>query len=314
MEAKSIYLGRRGGILRARITILVLAPLLFILTACEAPEDPLERGDRLWADSSYDKALAEYRLALLQGTREPGTYLRAAHAYARLGRLDEAQEIYSILLERSPEYANQAVFDYLMMARRSLARRDRHGVARAVEAALALQPAVPLGELAPVLARYYGDTGDPERALRFYQRSLASASPDSVPRLLFQLGMVHLRRNNCVEAIDFFGAARTRERDLSRRDEAKWQMGSCAFELAREARKEGQVREALEYLELVLSLQAPSNLMDQAWFEHGEVLFTLGRFDEALESYRQVVELNRSRGGLLLDRARQRIDQIRFGT
>jgi tetratricopeptide (TPR) repeat protein len=258
--------------------------------------------------------LAEYRLALLQSGRDDGIYLRVAHAYARTGRLDQSAEGYGTLLARAPGYADQAVYDYLTLARRSLARGDRHGVARGVEAALALQPALPLGELTPVLARYYNDTGDPERALLFYQRSLATAPSDSVPGLLYQLGLIHADRGNCRDALGYFSAARQRSRSRSRVDEAKWWMGNCAFELARESRREGQVVEALAYLDTMLELSVPANLLDQAWFERGEVLFAMGRFEPALESYRQVLALNRSRGGLLVERARQRIDQIRFGT
>jgi tetratricopeptide (TPR) repeat protein len=293
------------------VALLVVIPWL---AACDQPEPTLAQGDRLWAEGAYDKALAEYRLALLQSARDDATYLRVAHAYAQLGHLDQAAETYGILLARSPGYADQAVYDYLMLARRALARGDRHGVARGAEAALALQPALPLGELAPVLARYYSDTGDPERALRFYQRALTTAPRDSVPAVLFQLGSIYAGRGNCRDALGYFSAARQRARTQAREEEAKWRLGNCAFELARGARREGQVIEALAYLDTMLALQVPSNLLDQAWFEHGEVLFTLGRFDPALESYRQVLELNRSRGGLLVEKARERIDQIRFGT
>lgn len=285
-----------------------------VLLGCEQPEPAVARGDRLWADSSYENALAEYRLALLQGARDEAAYLRVAHAYAQLGKLDEAAQYYRMALDRSPELADQAVFDYLALARRALARGDRHGVARGVEAALALQPAVPIGEFAPVLARYYTDVGDTERALLFYQRALTTASPEEVPGIFFQLGAVHAGRGDCREALGFFAAARDRARDRARRDEAKWRMGDCAFELARQARQGGQITEALSHLELLLELGTPANLLDQAWFERGEVLFALGRFDEALASYRRVLELNRSRGGALVDRARERIDQIRFGT
>jgi len=304
---------RRAGWLRVawRVACVVVLPALL---ACDEQEPAVARGDRLWADSSYENALAEYRLALLQGSRDDAAYLRVAHAYAQLGKLEEAVESYRTVLDRSPELADQAVFDYLALARRALARGDRHGVARGVEAALALQPALPLGEFAPVLARYYSEVGDPERALLFYQRALTTAAPEAVPGIFFQLGSVHAGRGNCREALGFFAAARDRAVDKARADEAKWRMGECAFELARRARQEGQITEALAQLELVLELGTPANLLDQAWFERGEVLFALGRFEQALESYRRVLELNRSRGGALVDRARERIDQIRFGT
>lgn len=71
--------------------------------------------------------------------------------------------------------------------------------------------------------------------------------------------------------------------------------------------------EALRQLDLIIDLGVPQNVLDQAWFERGEVLLTLDRRNEALQSYLQVLELNRGRSGQLVDRAQQRIDQIRFG-
>lgn len=308
-EGRSSPGWRRGARRLASFVVLAL-----LLSGCDQPEPSVSRGDRLWAESKYENALAEYRLALLQGARDDAAYLRVAHAYARLGKLNEAREYYEMVLARSSDHVDQAVFDYLAIARRALSRGDRHGVAEGVEAALALRPTLPLGEFAPVLARYYSERGDPERALLFYQSSLTTVPRDSVPGLLFQLGAVHAGRGDCGEALGYFAAARDRSRNRARIEEATWRLGDCAFELAREARKEGQITDALEHLELMLELGVPANLLDQAWFERGEILFTLGRFEPALESYRRVLQLNRERGGLLVEKARERIDQIRFGT
>jgi tetratricopeptide (TPR) repeat protein len=64
---------------------------------------------------------------------------------------------------------------------------------------------------------------------------------------------------------------------------------------------------------VILELGVPQNLMDQAWFERGEALQELGRREEALEAYVRVLEYVRPGGGPLADRARQRIDELRFG-
>jgi tetratricopeptide (TPR) repeat protein len=53
----------------------------------------------------------------------------------------------------------------------------------------------------------------------------------------------------------------------------------------------------------------PRNLLDQAWFERGEALAALGRRDEAVAAFAEVLELNRAQ---LAQRARQRIDELRF--
>lgn len=287
---------------------------LVVLGACETPEPALVRGDRLWADSNYADALAEYRLALQQSGGSDDALLRVAHAYARTGDLDRAREHYDRLLSRAPEYRDQAVHDYLSLARRSKARGDRFGTAEGVEAALELRSELPVEEFARDLARYYADMGDWQRAISFYERALRRASGVEATTLLYDLGVAHEARGDCRAAMGYFDAYRARVRRGDTVSDARWRTGNCAFQLARTSREAGDPMEALRLYARVLELRVPENVQDVAWFERGEILFALGRFDEALDSYRKVMELNPGRRGLLVERAQERIDQIRFGS
>ena len=284
------------------------------LAACGGGEDAAARGDRLWADSAYAAALAEYRLAMRQDPGNEAILLRVAHAHAVGGELERARETYGLLLQRDADHTDQAVFDYMRLARRALERRDRYGMATAVEAALALRPQLALGELAVPLARYYAENGEPARALPLYERALAEASPDSAAGLLYEIGRIEEALGHCAEAISYFNAYRQRRPTGERVGEARWHTGSCALELARQAHLAGRLPEALEHLDVVLELGVPENVQDQAWFERGEILFAIGRFEEALAAYRRVLDLNPARTGQLVERAQQRIDQIRFGS
>lgn len=266
----------------------------------------------MWADSDYAGALAEYRLALAQNEGEE-TLARVAHAYIVTGRFERAREHYDRLIERAPRYVDQAVFDYVTAARQAEERSNRYGMAVAVEAALALRPGLPVDEMAAPLARYYASTGDMDRALDFYERAISHVPADSMPQLLYEIGEIHERLGDCEEAVGFFNAYRARAPSGPNADQARWHVGNCAFQLGRQARQEGEPMEALRQLDLIIDLGVPQNVLDQAWFERGEVLLTLDRRNEALQSYLQVLELNRGRSGQLVDRAQQRIDQIRFG-
>ncbi|HEX6308914.1 MAG TPA: tetratricopeptide repeat protein [Longimicrobiales bacterium] len=291
----------------------VLAVLLLLGGAgCGDSEPAMARGDRMWADSSYTAALAEYRLAysIRRGTEE---LARVAHAYAVTGQFERARESYDQLIERAPEYTDQAVFDYLTLARRAQARSDRFGMAGAVDAALALRAGLPVGDMAAPLARYYARAGEVDRARDFYERALAYSPPDSVPVLLFDFAQFQEAQGNCVEAIELFSAYRTRRPRGEQADQARWNIGNCSFALARQAREQGNPEQALEHLRVTLELGVPQNLMEQAWFERGEALLELGRRDEALEAYIRVLETSRTAGGALAERARQRIDELRFG-
>lgn len=295
-------------------TPLFGAALLAAVAAagCAQDEPALERGDRLWADSAYSDALAEYRLALAQDETDQAL-ARVAHGYIVTGQFERAREHYDRLLERAPEFTDQAVFDYVTAARQARARDNRYGMAIAVEAAMALRPGLPVEEMSTPLARYYASTGDPDRALDFYERALSVAPADSVPALLFEIGELHEGRGDCEEAVGFFAAYRSRAPNGENADQARWFLGNCAFQLGRDARAEGELLEAIRQFDTTIELSLPQNLLDQAWFERGEAMLALDRRDEALRSYLQVLELNRGRSGQLVDRAQQRVDQIRFG-
>ncbi|MGD8278094.1 MAG: hypothetical protein PVH00_08715, partial [Gemmatimonadota bacterium] len=141
--------------------------LAAIVTACADAEPALTRGDRFWADSNYTAALAEYRLALREDARD-STLLRVAHAYIETDQFERGREMYDELLARSSDYADQAAFDYITVARRAFQRSDRYGLASAVDAALALRPGMPVDEFALPLARYYATSAENDRALDFY--------------------------------------------------------------------------------------------------------------------------------------------------
>ncbi|HYZ90386.1 MAG TPA: tetratricopeptide repeat protein, partial [Myxococcales bacterium] len=288
--------------------------LALALPACRDPETALARGDRLWADSNYIAALAEYRLSHARRRDDDAVLARVAHAYARTGQFERARESYNRLLQRAPQYTDQAVFDYLGLARRARARSDLYGMAGALEAALALRPGLAADEMSPTLARYYARTEDKERAREFFERALATAPPDSAPGLLFDYAQYLESQGDCGEAMELFAAFRTRESRGERADEARFHIGTCAFNLGRQARQAGDAEQALRYLQIVLDLGVPQNVLDQVWYERGEALLQLERRPEALEAFTRVLEhIRPPGGGQLADRARQRIDQLRFG-
>jgi tetratricopeptide (TPR) repeat protein len=298
---------------RLRTVALALSAGAVALTGCRDAETALARGDRLWADSSYSAALAEYRLSYGLRTDSDDVLARVAHAYAITGQFERARESYDALLQQSPRYTDQAVFDYVALARRAQARNDRYGMAGAIEAAIALRPGLPVDDMAAPLARFYARAGETGRAHDFFERALAHAPPDSVPALLFDFAQFHAAQGNCADAVELFNAFRTRVPRGEQADQARWNVGNCSLILGREARQANDPQAALRHLQVILDLGVPQNLLDQAWFERGEALLELGRRDEALEAYVRALEHVRTVGGPLADRARQRIDDLRFG-
>ena len=296
----------------AYITLLFIAATA-LLSACGKTETTMARGDRLWADSNYAEALAEYRLSYRKKSSSDELLSRIAHGYAVIGELPRARQYYTELVKRSPSYTDQAVFDYLTLARKAHARSDRYGVAGAVEAAVALRPGLPVSDLATGLARYYSSTGNVGKSLEYYERALAAAPQDSVAPLLFEIATVHETRGECGEAMTMFSAFRAKTNDAEKGEQARWHMGSCAWDLARKAEQAGDTASALRHIGTVTDLGVPQSIMEQVWFERGEIMLAQGRRDEALYSYQRSLDANRTGTGQLADRAKRRIDEIRFG-
>lgn len=301
------------------VLLRALIPFLLVLgtTGCRENETAIARGDRLWADSSYESALAEYQLAAAQRDDE-AALSRLAHAMAYTGRLNEARETYQSLLERSPDHADQAAWDFLGLARRALRRGAEADAALALDAAFSLRPELQAPHEALAVAGFYRQLGELDRSAAYFHRALAGLPTDSSPPVLYELGVLEEERGRCDVAIDYFRSFREVAEDQGPRwrslvGEARWHTGNCALRLAREAREDGRVSEALEHLATVLRLGEPENLLDQAWFDRGELLYGVGDFEEALEAYRMVLERNPARTGQLVERAQRRIDEIRFG-
>ncbi|MEZ4415130.1 MAG: tetratricopeptide repeat protein [Gemmatimonadota bacterium] len=292
---------------------LVLAGLL-LLGGCggSVGEDgAVERGDVAWADGDFERALAEYRLAL-RGGDDPDILLRVAHAYAELNRVDDAGSVYRQAVEVRPKSADQAVADLLWLARRAEERGDQYGVAQSLELAAELQPGVGMGRLALPLARHLVRLREFERALPLFQRALSTLPADQTTPVLMEIGLAYEEVGDCARALSFFGQYSSRA-SRSGRAEAAWHIGNCAFELGSRMRRDGRPEEALRYLRMTIDRGEPKSLLPQAYFDLGEALAELGECTAALDAFSRVVRESTSRASPLVARAEQRIDEIRFG-
>jgi len=286
---------------------------VFLSAGCRGDvRDHVAWGDRLLGAGRTEAAIAEYQVALRKRGEEPEILLRLAHGYAHLNRLDEASDYYARLLAIDSAAADQAVADFLAMAKRALERNDRARMARALEQLEALRPGEVPDELSLPFARYYYELGEYVLALPLYLAVVAGA--DSVePEVRYELARVYYELGECGQALlhyqDFLEIRRWGELSA----EARWHAGQCAYQLAQKDAQAGKPTEAVEKYELVIELGSPRALQDDAWFERGELKFSLGEFEEALRSYQRVLDLNPSRSGQRVRLAEDRIRNIRYG-
>jgi len=288
---------------------LVLAALLS-LAGCgggESGADALRRGDTAFASGDYTEAIAEYRLALRLGEVNVEALTRTAHAYARMGRVDEARDHYQQAIDLDPTVADLAASDLLRVAQRAADRRDGIAAAAAAEAALALQPGVSLTGLALPLARHFSSNGQYGQALPYFQKALREATQE--PLVVFEMAMVHEELGDCRTALVFYEQVRS-QLTVAQRNQVDWRIGNCSIELARDAQLAGAFDEALELYRTTIAIGEPRNRLPTVWFETAEILASRGACQEAIEAFQRVIREDSS--GQLAERARIRIDEIRF--
>lgn len=304
------------------ITLRLALPLALALglqgcTDAVANDTAVQRGDIAFAAGETDEALAEYRLAARQENAPAEILARVAHAYVSTGQVDEAHEFYLQAIEADSSWTLQAVADLMGMAESAQRDGDRFRMASAVEAARTIQPSVGLDGLALPLARHHFGNGEYGKALPLFQRAL-EAGGDTLPAVMFEIGQAHEQIGDCSKALVFFESYRANA-PTGRRSEVDWFIGTCSFEVARGLRgieggaDRGSLLEALQNVDRAIEMGEPRNLLGRAWFERGEILADLGECEDAIASFRQVEITEGPSGGALVTRARERLDDIRFG-
>jgi len=300
--------------LRFKPTLTLFAAAFFACTPLGQEGGSISRGDQAFAHGDFQEALAEYRLAERQGSDDAETYARIAHTYVALKRIDEAREYYRLALGREPGLADQAVADFVHLARLEESVGDEFGMASAIETALVFRPGISLDELALPLAQHYSNVGEYGRALPFYQKALSALNPDSLPRILFETAVAYDEVGDCESAVLFYEDYRSRlSRWSNARSEVDWRLGFCSFELAQTRRGEGDDEEALRHLEVLLRVGQPFSHLARGYFEKGEILGYRGECEAAMEAFMMVPVVDPSGASPIVARAEERIDQIRFG-
>ncbi len=295
-----------GGWLR-RCCLIAVAASACVAGAAE--DGATLRGDQAWAHGDYEEALAEYRLAVRRGANSGDAHLRVAHAYARLGRVDEARQAYRRAIAVEPDLADQAVSDLVRLARTAQDQNDRFALASALEAAVELNPDVNFSRLAFPLASHYAANGEHARALVFFQRAL---SGDSVPEVLYETALAYEEVGACESALAFYGRFLEAVPTSEQRD-AGWHIGKCSYDLAQEVRRDGDHEGALTLIQETVTRGEPRTHLARAYYELGELLVSFARCGEAVDAFRGAAREDPSASRALARRAEHWIDQLRFG-
>jgi TolA-binding protein len=147
----------------------------------------------------------------------------------------------------------------------------------------------------------------PARAATYFERAVRESNRR--PQVVFDLAVAYDEVGDCATALGLFQQVWSRL-SVASRQEADWRTGTCSMELAAEARREGNLEEALRHYETTITLGQPRGMVPEAWFALGEILAESGQCADARAAFAEVESADPPPA--LRQQARDRADRIRF--
>jgi len=92
------------------------------------------------------------------------------------------------------------------------------------------------------------------------------------------------------------------------------QLSEIHFALGNNLFNKGLLDSAQAFFELIISMQEPKSLLDDAYFFVGEIYLKRNNFDKALEAYKKVLRLNPYEKGEVVRKTKERIKAIKEKT
>lgn len=89
------------------------------------------------------------------------------------------------------------------------------------------------------------------------------------------------------------------------------QLSEIHFALGHNLLNKGFLDSAQVFFELIISMQEPKSLLDDAYFFVGEIYLKRNNLDKALEAYKKVLRLNPYEKGEVVRKAKERIKEIK---
>jgi tetratricopeptide (TPR) repeat protein len=293
---------------------LILLSIVVILIACNTTNSLLKKADQNFNVGKYNDAILNLKTILKKQPEHTEALLKLGTNYAYLGNIDNAVHYMSIILEQDSAYIPQVTKAYWQAAKINQENKRIDLALKSLKEILELDPAYNFSDMTFLLADSLFVEKDYRRALQVYQKEVEKDSLNpSLQRswALFQLGLCQENLGYLDDAVRTFRIMAEdypRDPNLAK---AFWHQSQCAYQIAEKLLDENKLGEALEMARLVNRNGLPENIQDKAWFLQGEIFLQLGDLVNAEIAYLKVLDLNPYRTGRLVERAAQRIREVR---
>lgn len=287
-----------------------LAPLFFLLTAmlvsCSNKAEHIANARGYIKVWNYNRALTEiisYRKA-----KDPEIQYLLGYCYLKKNEFGEAAIYFEKSLANSDVFKDSVITLYNRLSENAMEIGESE---RALFFYGEIAKLVPMYEQASnlfLIGDLNFDNGNYTASIQAYIKALAIDSISKQARRTKQkLVKALFESNSLYKALEL---AQEQYENLKTAANLL-QLSEIHFALGNNLFNKGLLDSAQAFFELIISMQEPKSLLDDAYFFVGEIYLKRNNFDKALEAYKKVLRLNPYEKGDVVRKTKERIKEIK---
>jgi tetratricopeptide (TPR) repeat protein len=306
-----IKLYRRTSRMSARTRVIGAFLVLLLALSCGG-KGVLDKANEEYEKGRYREAIFVIRHHFRRGGgRHPELLFLAGKAYLELGSEAEAEDAFAEAFSKDSTLTGEISAYLKDEAEKSLSSGLTLKGKRFMRQALTYDREIDFNGYNAMAGDIMMDRRDYVSAARYFERYL-EGYPDSsgAAEVMLSLGTAYEEIGETESAIENY--RRFQERyPLSRlKTTVMWKLENLLFRMAEETLAEGKYDEARYALEDLASGASARLVRERANFLLGEIAEQTGDKEAALRYYREVVHLGLGESGRLLEKAKERIEEL----
>lgn len=286
--------------------ILLTFMLTLMLTSCSNKAERIANARKYIKTWNYDRALTEiisYRKA-----KDAEIQYLLGYCYLKKNEFGEAAIYFQKSLVNSEFFRDSVIALYNGLSRNAIKIKEPQRALFFYGEIAKLVPTYEQTSNLFLIGDLNFDNGNYPASIQAYTKALAIDSISKQARRVKQKLVKALFESN-----SFYEALLLAQEQYEKLKTAAnlLQLSEIHFALGHSLLNEGLLDSAEVFFELIISMQEPKSLLDDAYFFVGEIYLKRNNLDKALEAYKKVLRLNPYEKGEVVRKAKERIKEIK---
>jgi tetratricopeptide (TPR) repeat protein len=275
----------------------------------------LEKATEEYEKGKYREAIFVIRHHFRQGgERHPDLLFLLGKAWLKLGSEAEAEDAFAECFSKDSTMAHEISIYFRSESEKSMQSGLILKGKRFMRQALIYDGAIDFGPHNDMAGEILMDRKDYEGAARYLEKYLAEYSDTAgAAEVMLSLGAAYEEMGRTGEAVDLYHRFQDRYPMSRLKTTVTWKLENLLYSMAEELLAEEKPEEAERILNDLAASASARIVREKASFVLGEIAEQRGDIDAALRYYREVVNLNLGSSSRLLEKAKERIEELELG-